>query len=1107
MKHNTKKGFTLVELLVVIAILAILATVSVVGYTSFIERANVAADQNEVTQLNHFLAVLKSDNSSKFFNKDLNEWNVRAATKEILDMVGWDELNPRSGENGYNIYFNFDKQEYILAQDTAVINGTVTGVSASPLTSLLGFSAGERGETLGNSMSKGGRYFLVSTAGNALANFVEKFYNLGVDAEDGEFKGYDGDKVEDWRSEAGALGSDYDVVKDFVNNASVANGNDAHHPVDGENKHLIYPDNSQNQIPDTTLVKDETSGKWVPDNSKPIVSGDYLAVPDDAKSVSEDTLKDLESAGTELGVDSAERLASMLEEGRKSTDKAEGTKTPSISIKISTGETISIGTEVKTEGGATLEVSVVIKPDGATVECSFSNPVKDFYISVTDADNMKNTGNRTNTAYVATEVGSFAVNVEYIGKDENLPATGRNIVEWTLKSGSGAEGSDRTITFGADPSETIVLTATSENGTQRDFTIKVAEITAGSVKVFDKVIANGSTTNVTLVKTATKDTYTITKEGDYTYQNDDLVKFNEEITWTYEGTGVDGKSGKDSIKLTGKGSGVLTIKVGTYLTYTVNVTIEDATNFALQPKNMNSFTFLGSKNEVLLSDLFELKGEIPEGSELVVFNGAVQAGDSYMTPKRGKLTNQINATVDNNTQALTNANFSTLKLQFSGEDLNNSVRIAVVHNGVRISEDVTVKIVNAHNIRTFGTKASTANDELDNLVTPSTGNPSPNEIKENVVLLSDIAMDGDVYPMISFVGSTLYGNCFTFDITEGVTSGYWGVISLENAHMRDVRVLGKHYDGVGVAAPDPWGANAVHAFGVSSITNCYISNTRAPLTTGHEDYYNTADAKDQVTVTDTILYGGRYANIEVRDGKLIFAGEVITINQPHTTETNVTTGAASGNTNMVVGLGVTIWLEANDGTGIEGIEHLTQYNFIPNSNDIVLPTIKVTQTTSLKGYNVTITAAMDSKKMFTGVFGNTATYGDYIFGDDVQYMNAGVIGEDFDGWASTLSKPSGNRTGLTAADMSIDFSVTFTTGSSIGDRIINALMSGLPKKVTFHYYAVKNAGTNDQLFADSVNAEFFYSPITQTVNGTDSYVEYDFQNGSILAMHNERVAE
>ena len=51
MKKNTKKGFTLVELLVVIAILAILATVSVVGYTSFINKADLSNAQTEAAQI------------------------------------------------------------------------------------------------------------------------------------------------------------------------------------------------------------------------------------------------------------------------------------------------------------------------------------------------------------------------------------------------------------------------------------------------------------------------------------------------------------------------------------------------------------------------------------------------------------------------------------------------------------------------------------------------------------------------------------------------------------------------------------------------------------------------------------------------------------------------------------------------------------------------------------------------------------------------------------------------------------------------------------------------------------------------------------------------
>ena len=52
---NTRKGFTLVELLVVIAILAILATVSVVGYTSFINNANNSAASTELHQVETYI--------------------------------------------------------------------------------------------------------------------------------------------------------------------------------------------------------------------------------------------------------------------------------------------------------------------------------------------------------------------------------------------------------------------------------------------------------------------------------------------------------------------------------------------------------------------------------------------------------------------------------------------------------------------------------------------------------------------------------------------------------------------------------------------------------------------------------------------------------------------------------------------------------------------------------------------------------------------------------------------------------------------------------------------------------------------------------------------
>ena len=59
---NTKKGFTLVELLVVIAILAILASVAVVGYTAFVDKAHDNAALQELTQLRNYMLADDYDN-------------------------------------------------------------------------------------------------------------------------------------------------------------------------------------------------------------------------------------------------------------------------------------------------------------------------------------------------------------------------------------------------------------------------------------------------------------------------------------------------------------------------------------------------------------------------------------------------------------------------------------------------------------------------------------------------------------------------------------------------------------------------------------------------------------------------------------------------------------------------------------------------------------------------------------------------------------------------------------------------------------------------------------------------------------------------------------
>lgn len=61
MKRN-QRGFTIVELVIVIAVIAILAAVLIPTFTSLINKANISADQQAVRQMNTALAIDEAEN-------------------------------------------------------------------------------------------------------------------------------------------------------------------------------------------------------------------------------------------------------------------------------------------------------------------------------------------------------------------------------------------------------------------------------------------------------------------------------------------------------------------------------------------------------------------------------------------------------------------------------------------------------------------------------------------------------------------------------------------------------------------------------------------------------------------------------------------------------------------------------------------------------------------------------------------------------------------------------------------------------------------------------------------------------------------------------------
>ena len=113
MKRNGKRGFTIVELVVVIAVVAILAAVLIPTFATVIKKANVSNDVALVRNLNEGLKVeevggKKNDTMTDALNvaKDYG-FEVEKLTPRSSGEILWDSVNNRFvllDENGEAVY-------------------------------------------------------------------------------------------------------------------------------------------------------------------------------------------------------------------------------------------------------------------------------------------------------------------------------------------------------------------------------------------------------------------------------------------------------------------------------------------------------------------------------------------------------------------------------------------------------------------------------------------------------------------------------------------------------------------------------------------------------------------------------------------------------------------------------------------------------------------------------------------------------------------------------------------------------------------------------------------------------------------------------------------
>ena len=959
MRNNKNKGFTLVELLVVIAILAILATVSVVGYTSFIKSAHISNDENIAAQLNQFLAAYQADHTTEHYGKPITEDNIWEITQTILKDSQLDELEPHAKDYGYHYYFKFDEQgggEYVAADE-----GTL---HISILSRILIFFA--HADTVTTSNYAGiffddadNKYFLCDTKGSPIAETIKGFHT---------FKDITGEST----------------AEQFANFKTLVNGlNDELY---GDLKKLAesgvfvtkegnFAFNRNEEHSNLFFHEDATYvGNVIKDTAgeKPLGETDYLLT------INEDTTLTI-PAGVKLPANS---LNISVADGKNVTVKLDASawtnELKDIVDAYFTNDNVTVvvgDKEYKINGNYIYDATKYnpAAPADHVDTLKFNNPLYSFEIGIVDKDdNLLLNGSKVvdettiKAGFVAWEKGSFKLQLANTAGKNNSAISSLD-VEWKVISGPATIAQDGTVTFTGNYSlghDKIVVSATStidrngytsasakfdeDNVAYNEYVIYIAGPQGYTVEIdnrgayapVDATLTN-RTYNIGLAKEAAAgNTYNfkLTVANNENVIDGVAVNYsNIAVTFTCSEHGTSCENvivTSNSINVKGACSGVITVKVGNYFTYTVNLTTVDVSNLPVQVKNNG--IVLGNLNSISMSVLFKpaTGNTFPAGAELKAFQ-KVNTGDSYAIPNRTDMytsnTNGVTCWITNNDDA---------SIKFNGTRTDD-VHVAVFLNGQRISPDVQITdIVEAYNINDY-TDIATAETNSASMVLLNNITVATNTSADEVITVKG--------------GKTLYGNYYTINLPAPVAGSFsrdYSYIRLEGATMLNTKVVGTIYDSLSLSAwaNDGKGKNAVLALSGSTIENCYIANTRSPLVSGSS---NSDTAANKVIVKNSVLFGGRYCNVDLRGGTLEFQGEVITVNQPY---------------EGVVGTGINVWLKAPTDTNVVIAEGATwtPYNFIEREETSALPEMVEVSTTKA---DMDIEVGLPLQKMFSAIFG------------------------------------------------------------------------------------------------------------------------------------------
>lgn len=115
MKQRNKKGFTLVELIIVIAIIGVLAAVLIPTFAGVIEKAKLASDQSDVKNMNTVVKLQSVLDDRAYYEA--------YEVKELLKSEGFEKL--QSQVKGYSYWYDRAANEILLKKTEEIVGNPI----------------------------------------------------------------------------------------------------------------------------------------------------------------------------------------------------------------------------------------------------------------------------------------------------------------------------------------------------------------------------------------------------------------------------------------------------------------------------------------------------------------------------------------------------------------------------------------------------------------------------------------------------------------------------------------------------------------------------------------------------------------------------------------------------------------------------------------------------------------------------------------------------------------------------------------------------------------------------------------------------------------------